>query len=57
MSTASVYKGNTALLAHALATANANGVLDEVLDDLHDSFPRQIDGAACRSGATDWRRS
>ncbi len=46
MCTASVYKGHTALLAHALATANANGVLAEVLDDLHDSFPRQIDGAA-----------
>ena len=46
MCTASVYKGYTALLAHALATAHANGVLAEVLDDLHDSFPRQIDGAA-----------
>ena len=46
MCTASVYKGHTALLAHALATAQVNGVLAEVLDDLHDSFPRQIDGAA-----------
>jgi len=46
MCTASVYKGFTALLAHALATAHANGVLAEVLDDLHDSFPRQIDAAA-----------
>ena len=46
MCTASVYKGYTALLAHALATAHANGVLAEVLDDLHDSFPRQLDGAA-----------
>ena len=46
MCTASVYKGYTALLAHALATAHANGVLEEVLDDLHDSFPRQVDGAA-----------
>jgi 3-hydroxyisobutyrate dehydrogenase-like beta-hydroxyacid dehydrogenase len=46
MCTASVYKGYTALLAHALATAHANGVLAEVLDDLHDSFPRQIDVAA-----------
>jgi 3-hydroxyisobutyrate dehydrogenase-like beta-hydroxyacid dehydrogenase len=46
MCTASVYKGHTALLAHALVTANANGVLAEVLDDLHDSFPRQIDRAA-----------
>ena len=46
MCTASVYKGYTALLAHALTTAHSHGVLAEVLDDLHDSFPRQIDGAA-----------
>ena len=46
MCTASVYKGYTALLAQALATAQAHGVLEQVLDDLHDSFPRQIDGAA-----------
>ena len=46
MCTASVYKGHTALLTHALVTAQANGVLAEVLDDLHDSFPAQIDTAA-----------
>ena len=46
MCTASVYKGFTALLAHALTTAHAHGVLGEVLDDLHDSFPRQLDRAA-----------
>ena len=46
MCTASVYKGYTALLAHALVTARANGVLDPVLDDLRDSFPAQIDRAA-----------
>jgi 3-hydroxyisobutyrate dehydrogenase-like beta-hydroxyacid dehydrogenase len=46
MCTASVYKGYTALLTHALVTAHANGVLGEVLDDLHDSFPAQIDRAA-----------
>ncbi|MEO5575104.1 MAG: DUF1932 domain-containing protein [Gaiellaceae bacterium] len=46
MCTASVYKGHTALLAQALATAHAHGVLGQVLDDLHESFPRQIDGAA-----------
>ena len=46
MCTASVYKGHTALLAQALATAHANGVLAEVLDDLHDSFPRQVERAA-----------
>ena len=46
MCTASMYKGFTALLAQALATAHSHGVLEPVLDDLHDSFPRQIDGAA-----------
>jgi 3-hydroxyisobutyrate dehydrogenase-like beta-hydroxyacid dehydrogenase len=46
MCTASVYKGFTGLLAHALVTAHAHGVLPQVLDDLHDSFPRQIDRAA-----------
>ena len=46
MCTASVYKGFTALLTHALVTADANGVLPHVLDDLHDSFPRQLDSAA-----------
>jgi len=45
MCTASVYKGHTALLAHALVTAQAHGVLDQVLDDLHGSFPRQLDRA------------
>ena len=47
MCTASVYKGYTALLTHALVTAHANGVLAEVLDDLHDSFP----GADRQGGA------
>ncbi len=46
MCTASVYKGYTALLAHALVTAHGHGVLSEVLDDLHHSFPRQVDRAA-----------
>jgi 3-hydroxyisobutyrate dehydrogenase-like beta-hydroxyacid dehydrogenase len=46
MCTASVYKGFTALLTHALLTAEAHGVLAQVLDDLHDSFPRQLDRAA-----------
>jgi len=34
MCTASVYKGSIALLTHALLTAQANGVLEHVLDDL-----------------------
>jgi 3-hydroxyisobutyrate dehydrogenase-like beta-hydroxyacid dehydrogenase len=46
MCTASVYKGFTALLTHALVTADAHGVLSQVLDDLHDSFPRQLERAA-----------
>jgi 3-hydroxyisobutyrate dehydrogenase-like beta-hydroxyacid dehydrogenase len=46
MCTAAMYKGSTALLAHALLTARAHGVLPQVLDDLGDSFPRQIDHAA-----------
>jgi 3-hydroxyisobutyrate dehydrogenase-like beta-hydroxyacid dehydrogenase len=46
MCTASMYKGSTALLAHALLTAAAHDVLPQVLDDLHDSFPTQIDRAA-----------
>lgn len=46
MCTASMYKGSTAVLAHALLTAHAHGVLPQVVDDLHDSFPTQIDRAA-----------
>jgi 3-hydroxyisobutyrate dehydrogenase-like beta-hydroxyacid dehydrogenase len=34
MCTASVYKGSVALLTHALLTAQANGVVEHVLDDL-----------------------
>ena len=41
-----MYKGSTALLAHALLTAHAQGVLPQVLDDLHDAFASQIDRAA-----------
>jgi 3-hydroxyisobutyrate dehydrogenase-like beta-hydroxyacid dehydrogenase len=46
MCTASMYKGSSALLAHALLTAHAHGVLPQVLDDLGESFPQQIDRAA-----------
>jgi len=42
MCTASVYKGTVALLAQALRTARANGVLEHVLDDLGEL----ADGAA-----------
>ncbi len=53
MSTASVYKGGAALLAQALATARANGVLEHVLADLgvlaEGAGPR-IGKAAAKSG-------
>ncbi len=45
MCTASVYKGTTALLAHALLTAQAYGVVDHVLADLRSAFPELVDGA------------
>ena len=45
MCTASVYKGTTALLAHALLTARSAGVLEHVLDDLRSSFPELVDDA------------
>jgi 3-hydroxyisobutyrate dehydrogenase-like beta-hydroxyacid dehydrogenase len=38
MCTGSIDKGTTALLAHALLTARAHGVVAEVVDDLDDSF-------------------
>jgi 3-hydroxyisobutyrate dehydrogenase-like beta-hydroxyacid dehydrogenase len=57
MSTASVYKGTSALLAHALVAARANGVLDHVLDDLRAGSPelvrhveRRLASAASKSG-------
>jgi hypothetical protein len=40
--TASVYKGSVALLTQALLTAQANGVVEHVLDDLGE----RTDGAA-----------
>ena len=42
MSTASVYKGSTALLAQALLAADANGVLDHVLADLRSGAPELV---------------
>jgi 3-hydroxyisobutyrate dehydrogenase-like beta-hydroxyacid dehydrogenase len=44
MSTASVYKGFSALLLHAVAAAEANGVRDVVLDDLARQFPDTVAG-------------
>ncbi len=45
MSTASFYKGQTALLAQALRSARVNGVLDLVLDDLRRNYPGLVDDA------------
>jgi 3-hydroxyisobutyrate dehydrogenase-like beta-hydroxyacid dehydrogenase len=57
MSTASFYKGQTALLAQALRSARVNGVLDVVLDDLrrHDAaivadVSRLLQSVASKSG-------
>ena len=48
MSTASVYKGTSALLAHALLAAHANGVLDHVLADLRSGSPELVANVARR---------
>jgi 3-hydroxyisobutyrate dehydrogenase-like beta-hydroxyacid dehydrogenase len=57
MSTASVYKGSTAVLAQALLAAHANGVLEHVMDDLRTASPelvanieRRLGNAAAKSG-------
>ena len=57
MSTASVYKGTSALLAHALLAAEDNGVLEYVLSDLRAGSPelvanieRRLASAAAKSG-------
>ena len=42
MSTASVYKGSTAVLMEALLAAHANGVLEHVLDDLRAGAPELV---------------
>jgi 3-hydroxyisobutyrate dehydrogenase-like beta-hydroxyacid dehydrogenase len=48
MSTASVYKGSSALLAHALLAAHANGVLEHVVADLEAAAPELLDGVERR---------
>lgn len=57
MSTASVYKGTSALLAQALLAAQTNGVLEHVLADLRAGAPhllanveRRLASAAAKSG-------
>jgi len=56
MSTASVYKGTSALLVQALRAAHENGVLEHVLDDLGTASPelvvnieRRLGNAAAKS--------
>ena len=48
MSTASVYKGSSALLAHALLAAQANGVLEQVVADLEAAAPELVEGVERR---------
>jgi len=48
MSTASVYKGTTAVLAQALLAAHANGVLEHVVADLHAAAPELVERVARR---------
>jgi 3-hydroxyisobutyrate dehydrogenase-like beta-hydroxyacid dehydrogenase len=58
MCTASVYKGRVALLAQALRTARAHGVVEHVLDDLADTglADRDHTGATlARASAKAWR--
>lgn len=58
MCTASVYKGRVALLAQALRTAHANGVLEPVLDDLVEAglADRERTGETlARASAKAWR--
>ena len=58
MCTASVYKGRVALLAQALRTARANGVVEHVLDDLAETglADRDRTGATlARASAKAWR--
>ena len=56
MCTASVYKGRVALLAQALRTAHAHGVVEHVLDDLVDTGLADRGGRAERSGRRRRRR-
>jgi hypothetical protein len=55
MCTASVRKGHQALLAQALVTADAHGVLDTVLEDLRIDFPSAGAAAAAVAATKAWR--
>ncbi len=58
MSTASVYKGGTAILLQALRAAHANGVLEHVLADLRTAAPELVSNVERRlaSAASKSRR-
>jgi 3-hydroxyisobutyrate dehydrogenase-like beta-hydroxyacid dehydrogenase len=58
MCTASVYKGRVALLAQALRTAHAHGVVEHVLDDLAETGVAdrgRIGATLARTSAKAWR--
>ncbi len=58
MCTGSVYKGTALVLAHALVTARAHGVLETVLADLRTEFPELLESAErwlASSAAKSWR--
>jgi hypothetical protein len=58
MCTASVYKGRVALLAQALRTARAYGVVEHVLDDLVETGladPKRTGGTLGKASAKAWR--
>jgi 3-hydroxyisobutyrate dehydrogenase-like beta-hydroxyacid dehydrogenase len=58
MCTASVYKGRVALLAQALRTAHAHGVVEHVLDDLAEAGladPERTGATLARASAKAWR--
>lgn len=58
MCTASVYKGRVALLAQALRTAHAHGVVEHVLGDLAESGvaePARTGATIARASAKAWR--
>jgi 3-hydroxyisobutyrate dehydrogenase-like beta-hydroxyacid dehydrogenase len=52
MSTASVYKGSTAVLMEALLAAHANGVLEHVLEDLRAGAPELVSNVERRLAST-----
>jgi 3-hydroxyisobutyrate dehydrogenase-like beta-hydroxyacid dehydrogenase len=58
MCTASVYKGRVALLAQALRTAHAHGVVEHVLDDLAETGlvdPERTGATLARASTKAWR--